>query len=42
MNKNSFISKLKKNLKILDENEVKDIVDEYSEIIDEKIKNGKT
>ena len=42
MNKNSFISKLKKNLKILDENEVKDIIDEYSEIIDEKIKNGKT
>ena len=42
MNKSSFISKLKKNLKILDENEVKDIVDEYSEIIDEKIKNGKT
>ena len=42
MNKNSFISKLKKNLKILDENEVKDIIDEYSEIIDEKIKDGKT
>lgn len=42
MNKSSFISKLKKNLKILDENEVKDIIDEYSEIIDEKIKNGKT
>ena len=42
MNKSSFISKLKKNLKILDENEVKDIVDEYSETIDEKIKNGKT
>ena len=42
MNKNSFISKLKKNLKILDENEVKDIIDEYSETIDEKIKDGKT
>ena len=42
MNKSSFISKLKKNLKILDENEVKDIIDEYSEIIDEKIKDGKT
>ena len=42
MNKSSFINKLKNNLKILDENEVKDIVDEYSEIIDEKIKNGKT
>ncbi len=42
MNKSSFINKLKKNLKILDENEVKDIIDEYSEIIDEKIKNGKT
>ena len=42
MNKNSFINKLNKNLKILDENEVKDIIDEYSEIIDEKIKDGKT
>ena len=42
MNKNSFISKLKKNLKILDEDEVKDIIDEYSETIDEKIKDGKT
>ena len=42
MNKNSFINKLKKNLKILDESEVKDIIDEYSEIIDEKIKDGKT
>ena len=42
MNKNSFINKLKKNLKILDEDEVKDIIDEYSETIDEKIKDGKT
>ena len=42
MNKSSFISKLKKNLKLLDENEDKDIIDEYSEIIDEKIKDCKT
>ena len=42
MNKSSFINKLKNNLKILDENEVKDIVDESSEILDEQIKNGKT
>ena len=42
MNKSSFINKLKKNLKILDETELKDIIDEYSETIDEKIKDGKT
>lgn len=42
MNKKSFIKKLKKNLSILEENEVNDIVEEYSDNIDEKIKNGKT
>ena len=42
MNKKSFIKKLKNNLNVLEESEVKDIIEEYSDIIDEKIKDGKT
>ena len=42
MNKKTFIKKLKNNLSVLEENEVKDIIEEYSDNIDEKIKNGKT
>ena len=42
MNKKKFIKKLKNNLSILEENEINDIIDEYSDIIDEKIKNGKS
>ena len=42
MNKKAFIKKLKNNLNVLEENEVKDIIEEYSDIIDEKIKAGKT
>ena len=42
MNKKSFIKKLKNNLIILEESEVNDIIEEYSNNIDEKIKNGKS
>lgn len=42
MNKKTFIKQLKKNLSILEENEVNDIIEEYSDIIDEKVKNGKS
>ena len=42
MNKKTFIKKLKNNLSVLDENEVKDIIEEYTDIIDEKIKDGKS
>lgn len=42
MNKKSFIKKLKNNLSILEESEVNDIIEEYSNNIDEKIKNGKS
>ena len=42
MNKKTFIKKLKNNLNVLDENEVKDIIEEYSNNIDEKIKNGRS
>lgn len=42
MNKKSFIKKLKNNLNVLEESEVKDIIEEYGDIIDEKIKDGKT
>ena len=40
MNKNDFIDKLKDKLKILNKDEVEDIINEYSEHIDEKIKSG--
>ncbi len=42
MNKRDFIKELEKRLDILDEKEIKDIVNEYKDIIDEKVKNGKT
>lgn len=42
MNKKQFISELEKRLKVLNENERKDIINEYSDIINEKVKNGKT
>lgn len=42
MNKKQFISELEKRLKVLNENERKDIINEYSDIINEKIKSGET
>lgn len=42
MNKKQFISELEKRLKVLNENERKDIINEYSDIINEKVKNGET
>ncbi len=42
MNKKDFIKDLEKRLEILDEKEIKDIINEYKDIIDEKVKNGKT
>lgn len=41
MNKKEFIKELTKKLQVLEENEIKDIIDEYSGIIDEKVKHGK-
>ena len=40
MTKKQFLSKLEKELNILDEHEVKDIINEYNDIIEEKIKHG--
>lgn len=40
MNKKEFLEKLKFKLEILDEKEIDDILDEYSEHIDEKVKGG--
>lgn len=42
MTKKKFLEELEKKLKILDELERRDIINEYSDVIDEKIKNGKT
>lgn len=42
MNKKTFLKKLKDRLSILDEKEVNDIISEYSDIMDEKVKNGVT
>ena len=42
MNKKEFIKKLEEKLKILDENELKDIINEYKDTIDEKVKHGKS
>ena len=42
MNKREFLRSLEDKLSILDENEVNDILNEYEDIIDEKVKNGKT
>lgn len=40
MTKKQFLNKLEKELSILDEHEVKDIINEYNDIIEEKIKHG--
>lgn len=42
MNKKEFIKALEQKLKILEENELKDIINEYKDTIDEKVKHGKT
>ncbi|HPF83599.1 MAG TPA: DUF1700 domain-containing protein [Bacilli bacterium] len=42
MNKKEFLSKLERKLSILDEQEIKDIINEYEDIIEEKVKDGKT
>lgn len=42
MTKKKFLSELEKKLSVLNESEIKDIVNEYSDIIDEKVKHGKT
>ena len=42
MNKREFLRNLEDRLSILDKQEVKDILDEYEDIIDEKVKNGKS
>ncbi len=42
MHKEEFLSKLEKKLKILNESEKKDIINEHRTIIDEKIKNGQS
>lgn len=42
MNKDKFLKELEKRLSILNENERKDIIDEYKSTIEEKIKNGET
>lgn len=42
MSKKEFIKLLEQKLDILDENELKDIINEYKDTIDEKVKHGKT
>ncbi|MEG0238574.1 DUF1700 domain-containing protein [Anaerorhabdus sp.] len=42
MNKQEFLAKLKQKLDLLTDAEVKDILDEYSDTIDQKIQEGKT
>lgn len=42
MNKQQFLEKLKNRLVILSDSEVKDILDEYSDTIDQKIQEGMT
>lgn len=42
MKKNEFLEELRKKLKILKQEEIDDIIKEYADTIDEKIKNGKT
>lgn len=42
MNKKDFLKSLEKKLSILDEQEIKDIINEYEDIIDQKVKDGKT
>lgn len=42
MNKKVFLEKLKKKLKILNEDELEDIIEEYEDHINEKVASGKT
>jgi len=42
MNKQKFLKDLEKKLTVLSDEEKKDIINEYSDIIDEKVKHGKT
>lgn len=42
MNKKEFLSKLRKRLKVLNENEIEDIIEEYEGHINEKVSKGKT
>ena len=42
MNKEKFLEELEKRLIILDETEKQDILNEYKDIINEKVKHGKT
>ena len=42
MNKKEFLNDLKKRLAVLDEQELKDIINEYDGIITEKVKDGKS
>ncbi len=42
MNKKEFLKELEKKLKILNDEERKDIIDEHRDVIEEKIKNGKS
>ena len=42
MTKQEFLTRLKMKLSVLSKDEITDIIDEYSEIIDEKINEGKT
>lgn len=42
MNKKEFLSELRKKLKVLNENEIEDIIEEYEGHINEKISKGKT
>ncbi len=42
MNKKTFLDKLRKKLKILNEDEIEDIIEEYEGHINEKISSGKT
>lgn len=42
MNKKEFLNKLEKALTILNEKERKDIIDEYKDTIEEKVKHGQT
>lgn len=42
MNKKAFLEKLRKRLKILNKNEIEDIIEEYEGHINEKVSSGKT
>ena len=42
MNKKIFLEKLRKKLKILNNDEIEDIIEEYEGHINEKVSSGKT